>query len=104
MLKLDRVLVQNAVRSHPDRVILESISALAHELGYDVVAEGIETEEHRATCVGAGADLLQGYLLHRPMPPEDVAVLLARSGTEPERPGERAAIQRTARQLVGQIP
>jgi predicted signal transduction protein with EAL and GGDEF domain len=62
-------------------VILDSVVSLAHGLGLLVVAEGLETEEHRAATVEAGADLLQGYLLHRPMPLPALRSVLAQVGT-----------------------
>jgi EAL domain-containing protein (putative c-di-GMP-specific phosphodiesterase class I) len=67
-LKLDRLLVQQACMDDSDRIILDSVVALAHDLGLHVVAEGIETEDHLGTVIAAGVDLLQGYGLHRPMP------------------------------------
>lgn len=84
MLKLDRLLVQNAVLSRPDRIILESVTSLAHELGFLVVAEGVETAEHQAAVVECGADLIQGYLLHRPMTSEQCRVVLASVGVDTE--------------------
>jgi diguanylate cyclase (GGDEF)-like protein len=67
-LKLDRLFIEHAGESAEDRKILASVVALAHELGFSVIAEGIETEDHRRIVLEAGADLLQGYGLHRPMP------------------------------------
>ena len=80
-LKLDRVLVEHAVASHTDRIILESVTRLAHELDMDVVAEGIETVEHHRIARDTGADLLQGFGLHRPMPADRLRDLLQRPGT-----------------------
>ena len=79
-LKLDRLLVEHARTSGTDRIILESVTGLAHELGMSVVAEGIETDEHEQVAIAAGADLLQGYGLYRPMPLERLQTLLARAG------------------------
>ncbi len=79
-LKLDRVLVQQAGSSDADQIILGSIVALAHDLGFEVVAEGIETDVHRRWVTGAGADLLQGFGIHRPMSAAAVAGHLARNG------------------------
>lgn len=81
MLKIDRVLVQQATTSRADGVILDSVVGLAHGLGLLVVAEGIETEEQRAATLEAGADLLQGYLLHRPMPLAALRAVVAQAGT-----------------------
>ena len=79
-LKLDLVLVQQASVAEADRIILESIVGLAHDLGFTVVAEGVETDEHVETVTNAGADYLQGYGLHKPMPFADMRALLVREG------------------------
>ena len=75
-LKLDRLFVRHADESSEDRKILGSVVSLAHELGFSVIAEGIETPDHRAIVSGAGADLLQGYGLYEPMPIDEFARLL----------------------------
>lgn len=66
-LKLDRVFVQNARETAEDRRMLGSVVSLAHDLGCSVIAEGIETAEQKAIVAEAGADLAQGFGLHRPM-------------------------------------
>ncbi len=66
-LKLDRLFIQNADESVEDRKILASVVGLAHDLGFSVIAEGIETPAHHQIVAAAGADLLQGYGLHAPM-------------------------------------
>ena len=83
-LKIDRVLVKNSVRSAADRIILESVNQLAHELSLFVVAEGIETDEQLTLVVDSGADLLQGYYLHRPVPADELTALLARQADRPD--------------------
>ncbi len=79
-LKLDRLLVEHALTSGTDRIILESVTGLAHDLNLTVVAEGIETPEHERVAIEAGADLLQGYGLYRPMPLHKLQTLLLRAG------------------------
>lgn len=90
-LKLDRLLVQQACMANADRIILESIVDLAHDLELYVVAEGIETKEHFQTVIQAGVDLLQGYGLHRPMPEAAFHALL-----ENDHPVERFPTVRLA--------
>ena len=46
-----------------------AIVGLGHELGLEVVAEGIETEVERALARTLGCDVMQGYLLGHPVPP-----------------------------------
>ncbi|MEL6983551.1 MAG: EAL domain-containing protein, partial [Actinomycetota bacterium] len=66
-LKMDRGLVQQAADAHSDHIILSSMISLAHDLNFEVVAEGVETSEHLRIAVESGADLLQGFGLYRPM-------------------------------------
>ena len=54
-------------------VIPRTIVSLAHSLGMDVVAEGIENEQQLAILKSYGCDIGQGYLFARPMPPEQAA-------------------------------
>jgi len=48
--------------------VVKAVILMAGELGMDVVAEGVETEEQVATLVEAGCRLMQGYLFGRPVP------------------------------------
>jgi diguanylate cyclase (GGDEF)-like protein len=92
-IKIDRLLVDNAVGTETDSIILGSVTSLAHDLGMQVIAEGIETDAHRAVAAAAGVDVLQGYALHRPMPYDKLRALLVRGGlVEPgARPNHRQA-------------
>ncbi|MEZ5227834.1 MAG: EAL domain-containing protein [Acidimicrobiales bacterium] len=77
-LKLDRLLVDNAVKSDADRIILESITQLAHALSLVVIAEGIEADAHLGAAHAAGCDYLQGYHISRPCSADVVTELLER--------------------------
>ena len=63
--KIDRSFVSGSQRS---AVVLSTIVAMGRALNIHVVAEGVETEEQRQELADCGCDLLQGYLLGRPMP------------------------------------
>ena len=82
-LKLDRNLVQPAADSESNRIILTSIVGLAHELRFEVVAEGIETAKQLQVVLEAKADLLQGFGLYRPMAFDDVRRVLQDQGMVP---------------------
>jgi EAL domain-containing protein (putative c-di-GMP-specific phosphodiesterase class I) len=73
LLKIDRRFVSGLTRGSKDYLLCESILRMAHSLGLQVVAEGIETEEQRALLEELGCDYGQGYLLGRPMPAEALA-------------------------------
>lgn len=70
-VKLDRVFIENIFVHARKRILVESVVSLCHRINCSVVAEGIETAEDLETCLGAGVDFLQGYLLARPGPPEE---------------------------------
>jgi EAL domain-containing protein (putative c-di-GMP-specific phosphodiesterase class I) len=67
-LKIDRSFVAMLERSPETVTLVANTIGLAHSLGLDVVAEGVETEEQAAHLRRLGCELLQGYLLGRPLP------------------------------------
>jgi EAL domain-containing protein (putative c-di-GMP-specific phosphodiesterase class I) len=66
IIKLDRLMINQAAQDAAARRGLVGIAALLHEIGALVLAEGIETEEEARVVVQAEVDLLQGYFLQRP--------------------------------------
>ncbi|MBI2311404.1 MAG: EAL domain-containing protein [Betaproteobacteria bacterium] len=84
-LPLNRLKIAQAfmrdVPSHPDSVaIAQAIISLGHTLKLTVIAEGVETAEQLEFLRANGCDEIQGYLLGKPMPPEQLAELLAARG------------------------
>jgi diguanylate cyclase (GGDEF)-like protein/PAS domain S-box-containing protein len=75
ILKIDRSFVEQIGGSDRDREIIGAITAMAHALGMSVVGEGIETTRQLGELTALGCDAGQGYLLARPLPAEQVAVL-----------------------------
>ncbi len=76
-LKIDKSFVQNMLRNADDAVIVRSVVDLAHNLGLDVVAEGVEDAEILAALDDLGCDLIQGYWFSRPLPADQVPGWLA---------------------------
>jgi diguanylate cyclase (GGDEF)-like protein len=76
-IKVDRSLVRDSGLDGSAPVILRSVVALAHELGKEVVAEGVETQADADYLRSIGCEFGQGYYYGEPMPPKDVANLLA---------------------------
>jgi diguanylate cyclase (GGDEF)-like protein/PAS domain S-box-containing protein len=75
-MKIDRSFVVD-IGVHPgNEAIITAIVDLGHSLGMKVNVEGIETESQLEFLKQAGVDELQGYLVGRPMPAEDMAALL----------------------------
>ncbi len=68
VVKLDMSLVRNVHAQPTKQTLVRTMIAMCHELGMQVVAEGIETPEERDAILEAGCDLMQGYLFARPGP------------------------------------
>lgn len=82
LLKLDGELVHGCVHDKYREAILESVAVLAHRVGAEVVAEGVETAEELAVVCASGIDLVQGYYLARPMPVGELATNRLARGEE----------------------
>ncbi len=76
-LKIDKSFIDTVIDDNSTRVITESIIAMVKKLGCETVAEGVETEEQLEYLQGVNCDSIQGYLLGRPMPADEVDKLLA---------------------------
>ncbi|MBW8355550.1 MAG: EAL domain-containing protein [Pseudomonas sp.] len=75
-LKIDRSFIQDIPKSTQDREIVQAIIVMAHTLHLQVVTEGVETLEQQQFLEHYGCDYLQGYLLSRPVPLQDLGRVL----------------------------
>ena len=75
-IKIDRSFVCNLSDDNGDASIVRAIIGLAHNLGFRVVAEGVETAEQLAFMRKYGCDEVQGFYFCRPLPAEDIADIL----------------------------
>jgi diguanylate cyclase (GGDEF)-like protein/PAS domain S-box-containing protein len=66
--------LQSGDRRSVDARIVTALVSLAHTLGLEVVAEGVETSEQAELLTAIGADSAQGWLYAKPGPPEDLAL------------------------------
>ncbi len=71
VLKLDKSLVDDVAISDKARIVVENIVNICREMGIQVVAEGIETEEQLEALRSCGVELVQGYLFSKPIPIEE---------------------------------
>lgn len=67
-LKIDRSFVRDMQTDPNDAIIVKSTIELAHNLGMRVTAEGVEHEETLRSLADSGCDLVQGFLICRPLP------------------------------------
>jgi EAL domain-containing protein (putative c-di-GMP-specific phosphodiesterase class I) len=97
-LKIDRSLIQRVVTDSKTAAIVRTVISLGVDLGFSVLAEGVETEAQFEWLLRMGCQQMQGYLLTRPVPACQVETLLtqqwgARRAIAPVRPnGARLAL------------
>lgn len=75
-LKIDRSFVRDIDTDQNDAVIAQTIIGMANTLGFNVIAEGVETESQRACLEKQGCLTYQGYLFSHPIPLSDFEKLL----------------------------
>ena len=96
-LKIDQSFVRNAATDPDDATIVRTIIEMGRSLGLQVVAEGIETDEQRGSCVRSGCQFGQGRLFGEPIPSDQ---FLRDDGQA----GDRAAPDPEAAGVAGSAP
>ena len=76
-LKIDKSFLKHAGSDSGAEAIIESIVQLANRLGYDTVAEGVETKEQFAVAERLGCHAVQGYWIKRPEPAAEIGKWLS---------------------------
>jgi EAL domain-containing protein (putative c-di-GMP-specific phosphodiesterase class I) len=71
-IKIDRSFVADCDANDESRIIIESVTEMAHNLGQKVVAEGIESDHVLRRLATLRCDVAQGYYFGRPMPARDI--------------------------------
>lgn len=77
-LKIDRSFVRDIDTDRKQQKLVTAILSLAEKLGLDTLAEGVETRGEHAMLAQLGCGHVQGYVIARPMPLDDVAPWLCR--------------------------
>jgi len=75
-LKIDQSFVRDITTDPDDMAIIKAIISLSQSLRYDIIAEGVETDEQRQFLYEHGCSQYQGYLFSRPLPLEEFEALL----------------------------
>jgi diguanylate cyclase (GGDEF)-like protein len=93
-IKIDRSFVKDLPGQPSDLSIVRAMSMLGHSLGMRVVAEGVETAEQLTCLAELGVDQLQGYLIGKPMHPNDLAARTSEIAAHPPGAGSLHALAR----------
>lgn len=75
-LKIDQAFVRDVKTDLEDAALIKAIIAMAHGLGMDVIAEGVEVQEQLEFLSVHGCDSIQGYLFSRPLPADEMELML----------------------------
>ena len=75
-LKIDQGFVRDCLEDHNDASIAQTVIALGHSLGLEVIAEGVETAAHQAALQGWGCRFFQGYGISKPLPAQALEAFL----------------------------
>jgi EAL domain-containing protein (putative c-di-GMP-specific phosphodiesterase class I) len=78
VLKVDRSFTAELGRSKEGTVFFQAIVSMAHALGMEVVAEGVENEDQLMILRALNCNEVQGYFVARPQPAASIAPLLAK--------------------------
>ncbi len=78
-IKIDRSFIVNMTDSTEDMAIVSTIISLGHNLDLQVIAEGVDDIEQVRLLKLLKCDQMQGYLFSKPLPPDEIAVLLKRT-------------------------
>lgn len=81
-LKIDKTFVDTLLTDKNTKIITESIIYMVQRLGYETVAEGVETKEQFQYLKELQCDMIQGYYMGRPMPADDIDHLLKKLTAE----------------------
>jgi diguanylate cyclase len=92
-IKIDRSFLESMEATGESAILIHSIVHLGRALGLTVTAEGVETKEQHRFLQALGCHELQGYLFSRPVPSEEIDVLLGvEDQTEARTPRQRTSV------------
>ena len=77
-LKIDRSFICSAAYNNKDLEIVKMIIAMAHSLGIEPVAEGVEDTRQWELMLAHGCRMIQGFLFSRPLPEEEMELFLSK--------------------------
>jgi diguanylate cyclase (GGDEF)-like protein/PAS domain S-box-containing protein len=78
-IKIDKAFILQSDNEH-NRALVRSIIAMTHELGYSVLAEGVETEGQLRFLQQSNCDKAQGFYFYKALPAQEITAILKKLG------------------------
>jgi EAL domain-containing protein (putative c-di-GMP-specific phosphodiesterase class I) len=100
LIKIDRSFVIDAPQDQRDEALVKATIAMAHGVSAVVVAEGVDNIDQEKLMIKLGADRIQGYLLAKPMPTDEIEQFFAHC----DWPLGSANLQQTEGTSTGSMP
>ena len=75
-IKIDKAFIDSVLVDRATKIVMESIIQMVHKLGYESIAEGIESYDQVEYLQEIGCDVIQGYLLGKPLDSEEIEELI----------------------------
>lgn len=75
-LKIDKFFIDKLLEINPDEAITGDIISMGHKLGHTIIAEGVEDESQLSYLRDKGCDMIQGYLISKPLTEEDALKMI----------------------------
>ncbi len=75
-LKIDKTFVDSVLHDNSTRIILDSILNMSHDMGFESIAEGVESENQYNYLNDKGCNVIQGFLLGKPLPAAEIIEIL----------------------------
>jgi EAL domain-containing protein (putative c-di-GMP-specific phosphodiesterase class I) len=83
ILKVDKLFIDSVTEGAEESALARAIIKLGHTLSLQVIAEGVEENAQASTLSMLDCDLAQGYLFARPVPAEELAMMIQRPSLIP---------------------
>ena len=78
-LKIDKTFVDSVLSDNSTRIILDSILNMSHNMGFESIAEGVESENQYNYLNDKGCNVIQGFLLGKPLPAQEIQKVLEKA-------------------------
>lgn len=79
IIKVDKSFIENITSGNSNKQYVAAIISIGHIMNFDVIAEGVETEEQLEILREIGCDYIQGFCWGKPVPPEEAEKLIVKN-------------------------